>query len=847
MKSYEIRRVFLDYFKKNGHTIVDSAPLVPKSDPSLLFVNAGMVQFKNVFLGLEKRSYTRAASCQKCMRAGGKHSDLENVGHTPRHHTFFEMLGNFSFGDYFKKEAIHYAWDFLTNVLNLPENKLYITIFKEDDEAFDIWHKQEGISEDHIRRMDEKDNFWAMGDTGPCGPCSEVHIEQGKNELMELWNIVFMQFDRKDDGRLVPLPKPSIDTGMGLERITAVMENVYSNFDTDLFVDIIASIVDLLHVRYGKDEDLDVSIRIIADHLRACVFLIADGILPDKEGRGYVLRRIIRRAMRQGNRLGKNEPFLYRLAPVVIETMKDVYSEIGQMEKFIANVLKNEEEQFSRTLNYGLKLLYEIAEKTSGKVVSGKEIFKLYDTYGFPVDIAIDILSERGLKVDLIEFNRLMEEQKKKAKEAWTGSGEEKVAPFYGDMLKRGETKFVGYEKLMEKCKVLSIAKDGVLVEEAQGECDVTFDKTPFYGQGGGQVSDTGRGFSEGLSIKIKDVKRYFGGRIFVHHVNIENGTLKTGNVINLVVDEERRKDIQRHHTATHLLQAALRKVLGKHVHQAGSLVAPDRLRFDFTHFSHLYRKEVEAVERYVNEWIVENIPVCIEWKSYKEALEEGAMAVFEEKYEDRVRVVTIGDVSKELCGGTHVKRTGDIGFFKIIGESAVARGVRRIEAKCGLNAYEYIRRQEDKLWEALNKIKCSSLDELVEKHRELQEELKKTRRLKKEKPVEIKNIRRIDGFDVVSKVLEGYDPSDLRNLSDVLRSRITSGVVILFNKTDGKVGCVVNVSRDAAHRFNASDIVKKISSSLGGSGGGRRDFAQGGGKRVELVEDIIQNIEKYL
>lgn len=417
MKSYEIRRAFLDYFKGNGHTIVGSASLVPKSDPSLLFVNAGMVQFKNVFLGLEKRNYVRAASCQKCMRAGGKHSDLENVGHTPRHHTFFEMLGNFSFGDYFKKEAIHYAWDFFTNVLNLPGEKLYITIFEDDDEAFNIWHKQEGVSESRIGRMDEKDNFWAMGDTGPCGPCSEIHIDWGKNELLELWNLVFMQFERRDGGRLVSLPRPSIDTGMGLERITAVMEDVYSNFDTDLFVDIIASIVDLLHVQYGKNKDLDVSIRIIADHLRACVFLIADGILPDKEGRGYVLRRIIRRAMRQGNRLGANEPFLYRLVSVVIEAMKDVYGEISQMEKFIVNVLKNEEEQFFKTLDYGLRLLYEIAEKTRGKIISGKEIFKLYDTYGFPLDIATDTLSEKGLKVDLVEFNRLMEDQKRERRE----------------------------------------------------------------------------------------------------------------------------------------------------------------------------------------------------------------------------------------------------------------------------------------------------------------------------------------------------------------------------------------------------------------------------------------------
>lgn len=847
MKSYEIRSAFLDYFKGNGHTIVGSASLVPKSDPSLLFVNAGMVQFKNVFLGLEKRDYARAVSCQKCMRAGGKHSDLENVGHTPRHHTFFEMLGNFSFGDYFKKEAIHYAWDFFTNVLNLPEEKLYITIFEDDDEAFDVWHKQEGVSESRIGRRNEKDNFWAMGDTGPCGPCSEIHIDWGKNELLELWNLVFMQFERKDDGRLVSLPKPSIDTGMGLERITAVMENVYSNFDTDLFVGIIASIVDLLHVQYGKNKNLDVSIRIIADHLRACVFLIADGILPDKEGRGYVLRRIIRRAMRQGNRLGTNEPFLHRLVPIVIEAMKDVYGEISQMEKFIVNVLKNEEEQFFKTLDYGLRLLYEIAEKTRGKTVSGKEIFKLYDTYGFPLDIATDTLSEMGLKVDLVEFNRLMEDQKKRAKGAWVGSGEEKITAFYGDMLKKGETEFVGHEKLMAKGKVLSIARDGVLAEEAQGECDVTFDKTPFYGQGGGQVSDTGKGFGEELSLEIKDVKRYFEGRVFVHHVNIEEGKLKTGNVINLVVDEDRRKDIQRHHTATHLLQSALRKVLGKHVHQAGSLVAPSRLRFDFTHFSRLYREEVEAAERYVNKWIIENMPVCIEWKSYKEALEEGATAIFEEKYGDRVRVVTIGDISKELCGGTHVERTGDIGFFKIMSESAVARGVRRIEAKSGLSAYEYIREQEDKLKEVLKQAKCSSLDELAEKNRELQEKLKKTKRLKEEKPVEIKNIRHIDDFDVVSEILEGYEVGDLRNLSDVLRSKIKSGVVILFNKTDGRVNCVVSVSKDATHRFNANDIVKKISSSLGGSGGGRRDFAQGGGKRMEVVEDIIQSVEKYL
>jgi len=846
MKSYEIRKAFLDYFKERKHTIVGSAPLVPKSDPSLLFVNAGMVQFKNVFLGLEKRNYVRATSCQKCVRAGGKHSDLENVGHTPRHHTFFEMLGNFSFGDYFKKEAIHYAWDFFTNVLNLPKEKLYITIFRDDDEAFNIWHKQESVLESRIERRNEKDNFWAMGDTGPCGPCSEIHIDWG-NELLELWNLVFMQFERKDNGKLVSLPKPSIDTGMGLERITAVMENVYSNFDTDLFVDIIASIVDMLHVQYGKDEDLDVSIRIIADHLRACVFLIADGILPDKEGRGYVLRRIIRRAMRQGNKLGTNEPFLYKLVSIVIEVMGDVYAEIKQMERFVVNVLKNEEEQFFKTLDYGLNFLYGIAKKAEAGVVSGKEIFKLYDTYGFPLDIATDVLSDMGLKVDLVEFNRLMEDQKKRAKEAWAGSGEEKITKVYGEMLDNGETEFIGYDRLISDSKVLSIKEDNILVEEARGKCEVTFDKTPFYGQGGGQVSDIGEGFNKNVHLEITDVKRCFEGRIFVHHVNITRGSLKKGDIVKLSVNENRRKDIQRHHTATHLLQSALKKVLGKHIHQAGSLVESGRLRFDFTHFSHLYEKEMEAIERYVNKWIIENIPVCIEWKSYKEALEEGAIAIFEEKYGDWVRLVSIDNISKELCGGTHVKYTGEIGFLKIIGESAVARGVRRIEAKCGLSAYEYIKEKENRLREVLKQAKCTSVDELIEKNRKLQEKLKKTKGLQKEKPVKIKNIKHIGNFNVVSEILEGYEIGDLRNLSDVLRSKIKSGVVILFNKADGRVNCVVNVSKDATSKFDANKIIRGISYSLGGSGGGRKEFAQGGGKRVKIVEDIVKNIEKYL
>ncbi len=860
MKTADLRKAFLEYFKENGHTIVKSAPLVPKNDPTLLFVNAGMVQFKDVFLGKEKRDYTRATSCQKCVRAGGKHNDLENVGYTARHHTFFEMLGNFSFGDYFKKEAIHFGWDFVTRVLGIDKDKLWITIFREDDEAFEIWNKQEGVPSSRIVRMDEHDNFWAMGDTGPCGPCSEIHIDQGPDigcgrpecsvacdcdRFLELWNLVFMQFNRDESGKMTPLPKPSIDTGMGLERVSAILQGVHSNFDIDIFRSIIGDLTDYFKVEYGKDENKDVAIRVIADHLRAMDFLITDGVFPDKEGRGYVLRRIMRRAMRFGKKLGVGEPFLYRFIDTVNRVMGDVYPEIVANRDTVVNVVKSEEEQFFETLESGLKILEDIFKRAKSKVVDAENAFKLYDTYGFPIDLTVDIARENGFEVDVKGFNELLEKRREESRKTWKGTGDSFVWDAFGEIYKSvGETEFVGYDEFETEAKLLGIVgEDKEIYSEAKGGVFyLIFDRTPFYAESGGQVADTGFVIGDGVKAYVKDVQKYFDGKLFVHQVEIIEGTLKKGEKYTLRINVARRKDIARHHTATHLLDSALIKVLGKHVRQAGSLVEDRRLRFDFTHFSRLTDEEIEKIESLVNGWIIENYPVKVEIMSMDEALRRGAIALFDEKYGDRVRVVSVGDVSMELCGGTHCKASGEIGFFKITHESAVSKGVRRIEAKTGLWAYEYVAELERALKEASGKLGVPYY-ELPKKI----EELKSRKREKKALRFDEKKVRALGDVKVYVDVFEDEEISNLRHLGDVVKSKLKSGIVVLFDKKKDRVNVIVMITKDLTDRFKAREVVSRISNLLGGKGGGKDEFAQGGGKALEKLDDVVSKIDEVL
>ncbi len=861
MKTADLRETFLNYFKENGHTIVKSAPLVPKNDPTLLFVNAGMVQFKDVFLGKEKREYKRATSCQKCVRAGGKHNDLENVGYTARHHTFFEMLGNFSFGDYFKKEAIHFGWDFVTRILGLPKDKLWITIFREDDEAFEIWNKQEGVSSNRIVRMDEHDNFWAMGDTGPCGPCSEIHIDQGPeigcgrpecsvacdcDRFLELWNLVFMQFNRDENGNLTPLPKPSIDTGMGLERVAAILQGVHSNFEIDIFKKIIEALTEFFKVSYGKEENIDVGIRVIADHLRAMDFLIADGVFPDKEGRGYVLRRIMRRAMRFGKKLGVGEPFLYRFIDTVNEAMGNVYPELVINRDTVVNVVKTEEEQFFETLESGLRILNEIFEKSTKKIVDAESAFKLYDTYGFPIDLTVDIAKEHGFEVDVNGFNELLDKRREESRKTWKGTGESFVWDVFGDIYKsKGATEFLGYDEFEVSAKLIGIVGEDKKAKEKateNGRYYLVFDKTPFYAESGGQISDTGFILGDNVKAFVEDVQKYFDGKLYVHKVRVLEGEFKLDEIYTLRINIARRKDIARHHTATHLLDAALIKVLGKHVRQAGSLVEDNRLRFDFTHFSKLSDKQVREIETIINGWIIENYPVKTEIMPFDEALKSGAIALFDEKYSDKVRVVSVGDVSKELCGGTHCKASGEIGLFKIIHESAVSKGVRRIEAKTGIWAYEYVADLERILKDASLKlgVPYSELPKKIE-------DLKQKRSVDKKIKFDESKVKIVNGINVYVDVFEGEDISQLRHLGDIAKSKMKSGVVVLFDKKKDRVNVIVMVTKDLSNKMKARDIVGRISHELGGKGGGKEEFAQGGGKDLEVVNNIIKNIDKYL
>ena len=876
MDHREVRKIFLDYFKDNGHEIVASSSLIPRDDPTLLFTNAGMVQFKGLFLGNEKRGYTRAATSQKCVRAGGKHNDLENVGHTARHHTFFEMLGNFSFGDYFKEEAISWAWALLLERYRLDADKLYVSVYTDDDEAYQIWEKEVGLSGDKIVRLGEKDNFWAMGDTGPCGPCSEILFDQGESvgcggpdcapgcdcdRYLEIWNLVFTQFDRDVKGTLTPLPRPNIDTGMGLERIAAVVQNVKSNYDTDLFRSIINRIEELAEKPYLEDPKQDLSFRVIADHARAAAFLIGDGVMPSNEGRGYVLRRIIRRAIRYGQVIDLNDLFFHRIADHVIDIMGVDYSELERSRSFIEGILINEEKRFADTLQYSMKILKDELENLKAKnqdTISGILAFKLYDTYGLSVDIVEDVARDEGMKLDMAGYEQAMSGQRSQSQESWKGSGEEEIPDVYRTMAADGVvSRFLGYESLTSHSKVVSIILKGEAVSSAkQGDhVDIILDKTPFYGRSGGQVGDTGSLSYEGARLTIKDTLK-FGSDMIVHKAIMEQGTLSVGAEVEAQVDEDKRKATALNHSATHLLHAALREILGDHVKQAGSLVSPERLRFDFSHFTQTNPDKLKDVEALVNQHIRNNIPLSTQEMSREQAFNTGAMAIFEERYGEMVRLVSVGDgVSMELCGGTHTSRTGDIGLFKIISESAVGANLRRIEALTGAAALEYVQALDDERKGIATLMKASpdqikdrierSLAELREKEKEI--EGLKGQLLSKQSGDLMSDVREINGTSLLVRSVEANSPRELREMADRIKDKFSSGVIILRAKNEGKVMLICVVTKDLTNRFKAGDIIRQLSEIVGGKGGGRPDMAQGGGNRPEKLEHALETVSRII
>ncbi len=865
---HEIRARFLKYFEERGHRVVASSSLVPHNDPTLLFTNAGMNQFKDCFLGAEKRDYLRATTSQKCVRAGGKHNDLENVGRTARHHTFFEMLGNFSFGDYFKKEAIAYAWEFLTVDMGLDKDKLYVSVYTDDDEAADIWHQQEGVPRERIYRFEE-DNFWAMGDTGPCGPCSEIFFDNGPeigcdspdcavgcdcDRYMEVWNNVFMQFDRQPDGELVPLPKPAVDTGMGLERLATVMQKVQSNYDTDLLRDIIAYIEKLSGKSYGADEENDVSMRVMADHSRATAYLIADGVLPSNEGRGYVLRRIMRRAMRHAKMLGFEDPVLYKTAVFVLEFMAAAYPEEAKRTDFVAKVVQNEEERFIATLGNGLRILQEeVAQlKQAGRtVIPGETVFKLYDTYGFPVDLTADIVEKDGYSLDEAGFETCMEAQRAKAREHWKGSGEEAVSAIYKQLVDQGvKANFSGYEKLEDRGEVLALIKAGELVEEALcGESvEVITSATPCYGESGGQVGDIGEMTTAEASLRIIDTKKPL-ENLFVHVCEVVTGAVKKSTRATIKVDAERRQRIVLNHTATHLLQAALQKILGNHIKQAGSLVTPERLRFDFTHFSPVTTEELIRIEEEVNRQIRVNAQVDSQVMAADEAQTAGAMALFGEKYGDEVRVISVGDYSMELCGGTHASAAGDIGLFRILSEGGIAAGVRRIEAVTGDAALAQVHQQQQTLQRLAGLVKSepqqleTRLQKLLEQQRQLEKELEQLQaKANADRSGELINQAvEVEGIRLLATKVEGIDGKGLREFSDQLRDKLGSGVLVLVSTEGSKVALLVAVTKDLTGKVKAGELIKPLAEIVGGRGGGKPELAQAGGPDAEKVEALLQ------
>lgn len=867
MNSSEIRGAFLDFFKSKGHETVKSSSLIPRHDPTLLFTNAGMVQFKSVFLGEEKRTSPRAVSCQKCMRAGGKHSDIENVGHTARHHTFFEMLGNFSFGDYFKKDAILFAWELLTSVYKLPKEKLWVSVYEDDDEAERLWKDLTEVPAARLVRLGAKDNFWQMGDTGPCGPCSEIIIDQGPeigcgrpdckvgcdcDRYLELWNLVFMQFNRDESGNLTPLPKPSIDTGMGLERITAVLQGKRNNFDTDLFEHITGAIGSLCGTPYGKGNATDISIRVIADHLRASSFLLSDGLMPSNEGRGYVLRRIIRRAARHARLLGMDGAVLYRLMDSVVDVMGGNYPELVQEKERAAKVLMYEETQFTRTLEQGMKILDDVIgriKKEGLQTIPGDELFKLYDTFGFPLDLARDIAMDNHLLIDEAGFHKEMDMQRERARASWVGE-EEAIASIYKELLSEiGETVFEGYDSLESESVIKAMIKDGKVVNEIfEGdEAEIFLDKTPFYGESGGQVGDIGLIFSTSAEADVADTKKEVG--LHAHRVKVKKGSLKVWEKVKCAVDKRYRMSTAKNHTATHLIQSALRAVVGEHVKQAGSYVSNERLRFDFTHFYSLDKKEIEKIDEMVNENILDNIRVGTEIRDIQDAIKSGVTALFGEKYGDRVRVVSVSGVSSELCGGTHCSATGDIGLFTILSEGSVASGIRRIEALTGKAAYDHLRQRSDELRRISETLKTDRpyerveklLDDMKEKEREL--EALKAKAASQSSSSIAGKAREINGVKVLSCRLDNLEQKDLRVLADNVRERIGSGVIVIASVLDGQASIIAMVTKDLAGNFNAGKLLRTVAAAAGGSGGGKAEMAQGGTKDVEKLDNALETV----
>ena len=878
----EIRSTFLNYFNEHGHAIVDSGPLVPRNDPTLMFTNAGMVQFKNVFTGLEQRDYNRAVTSQKCVRAGGKHNDLDNVGYTARHHTFFEMLGNFSFGDYFKENAIELAWNLITKEFGLPADKLLVTVYHEDDEAFDLWKKIAGLSDSKIIRIPTSDNFWSMGETGPCGPCSEIFYDHGDHiwggppgspeedgdRFIEIWNLVFMQYEQLTKDERVDLPHPSIDTGMGLERIAAVLQGTHDNYETDLFRALIQNSVDLT----GVDEvgDAKASHRVIADHLRSTSFLIADGVLPSSDGRGYVLRRIMRRAMRHARLLGSQDPIIYKMVPTLVREMGQAFPELVRAEALITETLKLEESRFGKTLSRGLQLLDDATDgMDKGDSLDGETAFKLYDTYGFPLDLTQDALRARSIEVDVDGFDTAMARQKAEARANWAGSGEAATDAIWFDVSEKvGATDFLGYDRERTEGAIVALIKDGVEVEslKAGDEASIILNQTPFYGESGGQIGDTGVMIADGIRFEVSDtVKKNHG--MFVHMGKLVEGDVKIGDALELVVDHERRSAIRANHSATHLLHEALRETLGDHVAQKGSFVTPERLRFDFSHQKPVTDEEVSQVEEMVNEIVLQNGQVETRIMAVDDAIEAGAMALFGEKYGDEVRVVSMGEAlrgdkagktySVELCGGTHVNRTGDVGLMTIVSESAVAAGVRRIEALTGKEARTYLQQQDGRVREAAGLLKVAPndlverLEALVADRRKLEKELVDVRRKLAMGGSGSGGdaVKDINGIKFLARVAEGISPKDLKGMVDQGKESIGSGVVVMIAVSeDGKVGVVVGVTDDLTDRFSAVDMVKVAAEALGGrGGGGRPDMAQAGGKDADKADDAIAAIEALL
>ena len=862
MKSNELRQTFLEYFRDRGHEIIPSSPLTPGNDPTLLFTNSGMVQFKDVFLGAAPRPCARATTAQRCVRAGGKHNDLDNVGYTARHHTFFEMLGNFSFGDYFKRDAIRYCWDLLTVRFGLPPDKLWVTVYRDDDEAAAIWFDDIGIDPARFTRCGEKDNFWAMGDTGPCGPCSEVFYDHGPevpggppgspeeegDRYVELWNLVFMQFNRGADGEMEPLPSPSVDTGMGLERMAAVLQGVHSNYETDLFVELIDAAAQITGAAGREDQ----SLRVIADHIRSCAFLITDGIVPSNEGRGYVLRRIIRRAIRHGHRLGAREPFFWRMVAALDAGMGDAYPELRRRRGRVERALRQEEEQFARTLDQGMRILEDAIDGLEGGAVPGETVFRLYDTYGFPVDLTADIARERSLTVDLDEFDRAMEGQRARARASSRfKADDEAVVNIDG-----GVSRFVGYDRLDARATITALARDGEGMQqrlEAGEEGWVVLDETPFYAESGGQVGDRGRLVAGAINFEVTNTRRH--GDAIVHTGAVTGGALAVGAVVEARVDAPTRRATARNHSATHLLHAALHTVLGEHVQQKGSLVAPDRLRFDFSHYEPVTRGELRRIEAMVSSWILGNDETRTEVMALEQARRSGAVALFGEKYDDPVRVLSIGGYSAELCGGTHVSRSGDVGLFKIVSEGGIAAGVRRIVALTGEGALEWVHSMEDRIERIESAMKADAetvadrVDAMLARSRDLERELDrlKTRAAASHGDDLAAQAVDIDGLKVLAAKIDGADPKVLREMVDRLKGTLGSAVVVLATTGAEKVALVAGVTKDYTDRIEAGMLANHVARQVGGRGGGRPDLAQAGGNDPSRVDQAIHSVPQWV